>query len=50
MAGPFLTYAIRDDKNDRYVILEGFVFKPSSSKRNQMFEIEAILRSATFIN
>jgi len=48
MAGPFLTYAIRDDKNDRYLILEGFVFKPSSSKRNQMFEIEAILKSAKF--
>lgn len=50
MAGPFMTYAIRDDKNNRYVILEGFVFKPSSSKRQQMFEIEAILRSATFVD
>lgn len=48
MAGPFVTYAIRDDKNDRYLILEGFVFKPSSSKRLQMFEIEAILKSAKF--
>lgn len=50
MAGPFVTYAIKDDKNDRYVILEGFVFKPSSSKRLQMFEIEAILKSAEFID
>lgn len=49
MAGPFVTYAIKDDKNDRYVILEGFVFKPSSSKRLQMFEIEAILKSAEFV-
>ncbi len=48
MAGPFVTYAIRDDDNNRYLILEGFVFKPSSSKRLQMFEIEAILKSAKF--
>lgn len=48
MAGPFLTYAIKDEANDRYVILEGFVFKPSSSKRNQIFEIESILKSAKF--
>ncbi|MFD0932344.1 DUF4837 family protein [Psychroflexus salinarum] len=50
MAGPFVTYAVKDEKNDRYVILEGFVFKPSSSKRLQMFEIEAILKSAKFID
>lgn len=50
MAGPFVTYAIKDDKYDRYVILEGFVFKPSSSKRLQMFEIEAILKSARFVD
>jgi hypothetical protein len=50
MAGPFVTYAIQDDANDRYVILEGFVFKPSSSKRQQMFEIEAILKSAKFVD
>ena len=50
MAGPFVTYAIKDEKNDRYLILEGFVFKPSSSKRQQMFEIEAILKSAEFID
>ncbi|MFN2261667.1 MAG: DUF4837 family protein [Psychroflexus sp.] len=48
MAGPFLTYAIKDEEKNRYVILEGFVFKPSSSKRNQIFEIESILKSAKF--
>ena len=50
MAGPFVTYAIKDEKKQRYVILEGFVFKPSSSKRLQMFEIEAILKSTEFVN
>lgn len=46
MAGPFINYAVRDEKNDRYVILEGFVFKPSNSKRDNVFELESILKSA----
>ncbi|WP_127844540.1 DUF4837 family protein [Psychroflexus aestuariivivens] len=50
MAGPFLTYAIKDEAKERYVVLEGFVFKPSSSKRNQIFEIESILKSAKFVD
>lgn len=46
MAGPFINYAVRDEANDRYVILEGFVFKPSAAKRDNMFELRAILESA----
>jgi len=48
MAGPFLLYAIKDEANDRYLITEGFVFRPSKSKRDQIFEIEAILKSLKF--
>lgn len=46
MAGPFLNYAVLDEKNDRYVVIEGFAFAPSAMKRDHMQEIEAILRSA----
>ena len=46
MAGPFLNYAIRDEKKDRYLVLEGFIFSPSQDQRDNMFELEAILRSA----
>lgn len=49
MAGPFLTYAIKDEAKNRYLIAEGFVFRPSYSKRNQIFEIEAILKSLQFV-
>jgi hypothetical protein len=49
MAGPFLNFAIRDKKHDRYIMVEGFVFRPSASKRDQIFEIESILRSTEFI-
>lgn len=48
MAGPFLNYAVRDSVNNRYVILEGFAFSPATAKRDNMFELEAILRSAEF--
>lgn len=46
MAGPFLNYAVLDEENERFVILEGFVFAPSARKRDNMFELEAILKSA----
>lgn len=46
MAGPFINYAVRDSVNNRYLILEGFTFSPSTAKRDNMFELEAILKSA----
>ena len=46
MAGPFINYAVRDEANNRYIILEGFAFAPASAKRDNMFELDAILQSA----
>ncbi|MDC8005086.1 DUF4837 family protein [Aureisphaera galaxeae] len=46
MAGPFLNYAIRDEANSRYLILEGFTYAPSVEKRDLQFELESILKSA----
>lgn len=47
MAGPFVNYAIRDEKNKRYIILDGMVFKPQApTKRNNIFELKAIFKSA----
>ena len=45
MAGPFVNYIIEDEVNDRQVVIEGFVFAPQKSKRDLLFELEAILRS-----
>ena len=45
MAGPFLNYIIQDTLNQRNIVLEGFVFSPSSKKREQVFELEAIFKS-----
>jgi len=45
MAGPFVNYAVKDEVNNRLIVLEGFVFAPSTAKRDYIFELEAIIRS-----
>ncbi len=49
MGGPFLNYAIKDKTNNRFIIIEGIVYKPTAEKRNNVFEIEAIARSAKLV-
>ncbi|RAV29592.1 DUF4837 domain-containing protein [Sinomicrobium soli] len=48
MAGPFVNYIIRDEANNRLLVLEGLTFAPSEDKRDYMFELESILKSVTF--
>ena len=48
MAGPFINYAIKDKENNRFIILEGFVFAPSVQKRDNMFELEALIKTVDF--
>ncbi|NNK11279.1 MAG: DUF4837 family protein, partial [Flavobacteriaceae bacterium] len=48
MAGPFLTFVIDDEDNNRKLVVEGFTFAPATNKRDYMFELEAILRSVKF--
>lgn len=45
MAGPFLNYAIEDEKNNRWIVVEAFVYAPSVNKRDFMFEVEAVLKT-----
>jgi len=45
MSGPFINYWIEDKANNRYLIVEGFVYAPSVGKRDYVFELEAIIRS-----
>ncbi len=49
MAGSFLTYIIWDESRNRYLVLEGFTFAPSTNKRDYMFELEAIMKSVRFL-
>ncbi|MDP2089211.1 MAG: DUF4837 family protein [Flavobacteriaceae bacterium] len=45
MAGPFLNYTVIDEKNDRFIVVEGFTYAPAVDKRDYMFELEAILKT-----
>lgn len=47
MAGPFVTYAIEDKINNRYLIADGYVYAPSLNKRDYIFELESIIKSIT---
>jgi len=49
MGGPFLSYAIMDEKNDRAIHIDAFVFAPAKDKRNYMTQLEAIVSSAEII-
>lgn len=48
MAGPFVNYIIRDEQNNRNLVVEGFTFAPSIDKRDYQFELEAIIQSLKF--
>ncbi len=48
MAGPFLTYIIDDSMNDRKIVLEGFTYAPATNKRDDMFQLEAIMKTVKF--
>lgn len=48
MGGPFLNLTIYDDKNQRVVTAEGFVFAPKFDKREYLREIEAMIFSVDF--
>lgn len=49
MAGPFLTYIIDDAANGRKLVLEGFTYAPATNKRDDMFQLEAILKTVSFL-
>ncbi len=45
MAGPFLSYALLDKKSNRIIVVEGDVYAPNISKRDYLFELEALLKT-----
>ena len=50
MAGPFLNYLLKDNKTNEWVVIEGFAFAPSVSKREYMFELSSILSTISLNN
>lgn len=45
MGGPFIHYTLVDEKRNRVVNLDGFVYAPKFNKREYLREVEAILKS-----
>lgn len=45
MGGPFVSHIRLDEKNNRIVVAEGFVFAPETDKRNFIRRIEAALHT-----
>ena len=50
MGGPFINYILNDKKSNEWVIVEGFAFAPSVSKRDYMFELNSILSTISINN
>lgn len=49
MTGPYLNFAIRDNKRKRFIIIDGFAFNPIHSKKELLFEMEAIIKSTKIL-
>jgi hypothetical protein len=50
MGGPFINYTILNPKTNKYLVLEGFIYDPSSNnKRDMMLELEAMIKSVKFL-
>lgn len=49
MSGSFINYAILNRKKREFIVIEGFCYAPSTSKRDLMMELEAIIKSVKFL-
>lgn len=50
MGGPFVSITRVDEKNNRIVTVEGYVYAPKFNKRNYMRQLEAIIYSFDWTN
>ena len=50
MGGPFVNYILKDERSSEWVVVEGFAFAPSVSKRDYMFELNSILSTISINN
>jgi hypothetical protein len=48
MGGPFVTLVTRDEVNNRFVMIDGYVYAPRDDKRELIRQVEAILYTVSF--
>lgn len=49
MTGPYVNFAIRDNKRKRFIIVDGFAYNPVHSKKDLLFEMEAVIKSTKIL-
>ena len=49
-AGPFVNFTILDEKNNRVITIDGFLFAPNDKKRDLLRQIEAILLNVKMLD
>ena len=50
MGGPFVSHAVLDKRNQRVLVVEGFVYAPESKKANLIRRMEAALFTLQFVD
>ena len=50
MGGPFVSHTFLDEKRNRIITAEGFVYAPSLDKRNYLRELEAIIQTVEIVD
>ena len=50
MGGPFVNYTFVNEKNNKVITIDGYVFAPNKPKRDLLIQLEAIARSIKFPN
>lgn len=50
MGGPFISYTLVDERKQKIMTIDAYVFAPSEEKRDLVRELEAILNSLTFVD
>ena len=50
MGGPFVSLITKDEVNNRFVMIDGFVYAPKEDKRELLRQVEAILYTIDFDN
>lgn len=48
MGGPFVTLVTKDEVNNRFVMVDGYVYAPNDDKRELLRQVEAILYTISF--
>jgi len=50
MGGPFISYSIVDEENNRIITVEGYVYFPNTTKRILLHQVDAIIRSLKILD